>query len=244
MSGTAGRSDVPPHVSPGRAFLLGLRVMPTTPGAVLFATALGFGALARDLGFTGAQAGFLSVAMYALPAQVILVDTLARGGGVAAAAFAVTLSAVRLLPMTVAIVPLLRGSRGHPLLTVIAVHFVAVTAWIEGNRRLPDVPIPLRLHYFVGIGVGMAFATFCGTMVGYVAATSLPRLASAALLMMTPAYFALSLFQSAKERADGIAIALGLALGPLFYLVAPGFDLMLTGLVGGTVAYLAGRRVS
>jgi hypothetical protein len=31
-------------------------------------------------------------------------------------------------------------------------------------------------------------------------------------------------------------------LGPVFFLGAPGFDLLLTGLVGGTVAYLAGER--
>ena len=63
------------------------------PAAVLFSTALGFGALARDGGFTLTQAVFLAAtmnALNALPNQVILVDQLARNETLAAAALAVT----------------------------------------------------------------------------------------------------------------------------------------------------------
>ena len=101
---------------------------------VLFATALGFGALARDSGFTLGQTAFLSLTMFALPNQVVLIDQLARGATVAGAALAVTLTAVRLFPMVATIMPTLRGSRRRLVLEVLAAHFVAVTTWSPGRR--------------------------------------------------------------------------------------------------------------
>jgi hypothetical protein len=40
---------------------------------------------------------------------------------------------------------------------------------------------------------------------------------------------------------DMAAVAIGCGLSPILYLVLPGFDLLATGLVGGTLAYLVGR---
>ena len=86
---------------------------------VLFATALGFGALARDAGFSLGHAAFLSLTMFALPNQVVLIDQLARGATIASAALAVTLAAVRLFPMVAATMPTLRGSKRRPVLEVL-----------------------------------------------------------------------------------------------------------------------------
>ena len=46
---------------------------------MLFVTALGFGALARDGGFDLGHAAFLAAIMFALPNQVVLIDQLMRG---------------------------------------------------------------------------------------------------------------------------------------------------------------------
>jgi predicted branched-subunit amino acid permease len=221
--------------------LRGIRVMLSTPGVVLFATSIGFGALARDLGFSFAQAVFLSTVFYALPAQVVLVDQLARGAALAAAAFAVSLTAIRLLPMTVSLLPYIRDHRGIRPIHIFAVHFMAITVWIEGNRRLPSLPEHLRLPHFFGIGFAMFAATGLGTIAGHLLAARVPPLVSAALLFMTPIYFLLSLLSGANRRMDWLAIAVGLCLGPILFTILPGPDLMLTGLIGGTIAYLAGR---
>ena len=61
---------------------------------------------------------------------------------------------------------------------------------------------------------------------------------AAALLMLTPFYFLLSMLAAARERVDWLAVVAGLCLGPVFYVYAPGLDLLWTGLVGGTAAYL------
>jgi hypothetical protein len=42
---------------------------------------------------------------------------------------------------------------------------------------------------------------------------------------------------------DVLAVAIGCALAPVLYMAAPGFDLLATGLLGGTLAFLLrGRR--
>src|SRR5689334_12040086 len=103
-------APMPPPLSTSAAFARGLRLVVSVPAFVLFSTSIGFGALARDGGFDLAHAVFMSATMFALPNQVVLVDQLARGATLAGAALAVTLTAVRLMPMTVTLVPLLRGT--------------------------------------------------------------------------------------------------------------------------------------
>ena len=175
---------------------------------------------------------------------MILVDQIARGASIWAAGFAVTLTAIRLLPMTVNIVPLLRAEGSNRILQVLAVHFVAITSWVEGLRRLPHLPPPLRLAHFCGIGTGMIGQTLLGTTLGYVSAGSLPPIAAAALLMATPLYFLCSMLMTGRALADRLAIGLGCLIGPALFYLVPGLDLLLTGLVGGTIAWWVGRRQS
>jgi hypothetical protein len=98
VSGSAASAWVV-GASPASAFQHGLSVAIYIPDLVLFSKSIGFGALARDLGFTLGHAIFLSAAVYATPAQIVFIDQLSRRAALTAAAFAVTLTAVRLLPM-------------------------------------------------------------------------------------------------------------------------------------------------
>jgi predicted branched-subunit amino acid permease len=222
--------------------LRGFVVMVETPGAVLFASAMGFGALARDSGFDLGQAVFLTAIFYALPGQVLLVDQFARGTAIIAAAFAVSLTGIRLFPMTVTLIPLVRNERAPRWLNVVAAHFVAVTAWVEAHRRLSALPVELRLFHFLGLGSALACSTTLGTAVGHLLAGSVHVALAAAFLFMTPLYFLTSLVATSRTAADRLAVALGLGLGPPLFLVLPGFDLLAAGLIGGTLAHGFARR--
>ena len=238
----AGEPAAPPPVSPPRAFTYGLRAIVSVPAALLCSAGIGFGALARDGGLSIWHTTFITSTMFALPNQVVLVDQLARNETLIAAAFAVALAALRLLPMTVTVTPHLQSDRRRPLLRTLAVHFVAVSAWVESQRRLPALPPNVRLYGYLGLGIAFWCAMLSGTLAGYVLAGSVPPTLSATLLFLTPIYFLLSLLATSRTRMDFMAIGLGCLLAPPLYLLVPGFDLLATGLIGGTLAFLLRRR--
>lgn len=237
----AADAQGPPPRSPRAAWMAGIRVALSVPAAVLFATALGFGALARDGGFTFWHTMFITGTMFAMPNQVMLVDQLSRNETVAAAALAVALTAMRLLPMTVTLMPLLERPGRRLGLDLVAAHFVAITTWLEGNRHLPSKPGPERLPFFLGLGSTVVGSMAIGTAIGYLVAASLPPLITKALLFTTPVYFFLSLLATSRTRLDLFAIGAGGAMVPVMHMIVPGYDLLATGLVAGTAAFLFGR---
>lgn len=222
--------------------MLGARRAAGVPGMVLFASFVGFGAFARAAGLDLWQTVFMTITVFALPGQVVLVDQIDAGATLLAATIAVTITAVRLLPMTVAILPVLRGEHTPVWQQTLMSHFVAATVWIESMRRIPDIDRADRVPYYLGLAGVLWPLTTCATAVGHVIAGEVPTNISAALLLLTPFYFLFSLIAAIRERMDLAAVIGGLALGPLFYLYVPGLDLLWTGLVAGTAAWLIGRR--
>src|ERR1700727_1833589 len=94
---------------PLRAFALGMAaVRSTILSAVLFVTYIGIGALAHDTHFSLAWALLATLLVWAGPAQIILISTLASGASAVQSAIAVTVSAIRLFPMVVAVLPMMR----------------------------------------------------------------------------------------------------------------------------------------
>jgi predicted branched-subunit amino acid permease len=226
----------------GEAFRRGLLIAGQVPAMILAATGAGFGALAHDAGLSLGHSAFMSLVLYATPAQVVLVDQFARGASLLAGAFAICLTAIRLLPMMVSLMPYLRAPGVPRWQYLLASHYIAITGWTEAFRRLPALPERLRLPHFLGLGTALMLMLTLGTLVGYELAGSVPPLFTSALLFMTPLYFTMSLLLNTRDVTDGAALAAGVVLGPIFFLAVPGFDLLLTGLVGGTLAFLVGRR--
>jgi predicted branched-subunit amino acid permease len=232
---------LPDGATRATSFRYALRHALAVQSLVLYASALGYGAFARACGLSFGQAMALPLMLHAAPAQVVLADHAARGATLAAAALAVTLTAVRLMPMTVVLMPLLKGHGGPRWHELVAVHFVGVTQWLEGLRRLPQVPERLRLAYYLGIGCGISAGTLSASAAGYLLAASVPPTIAAALLFITPLSFLLSLIEAARSAVDRIAIVGGVVVGPLAFLAAPGLDLLLTGLLVGTAAFAIDR---
>ena len=212
------------------------------PAAVLCASSMGYGALARDSGLDLGLTLFINATFFALPAQVVLVDQIARGAALSGAAFAVALTAIRLLPMAVSLMPLIRNGDRLPKFGFLAVHFIAISVWVDGAVRLPKLPPEKRFAYFLGMGLGMMAATLTGSSIGYLLASSVPTIVSAALLFMSPTFFWLSQVGTARLPADWLAIAIGCVIGPVLFQIVPGLDLLLAGLSGGTIAFFVGKQ--
>jgi predicted branched-subunit amino acid permease len=232
--------------SPGsrrRAFWRGLRETPVIPAAILALSFVGFGALTRETGLSLLHMLFMSVFIFALPGQVVLVDEMARGASMLTAGLAVTATAMRLLPMTVALLPVIRDRAGPKWLEALASYFIAITVWVEAMRRAPQQPRRERAAYTLGIAALLLASSTTGGTVGFLLAASVPTTIAAALLLLTPMYFLFSMLAGARTRLDILPILAGLVLGPLLHLALPQFDLLLTGLIGGTASFLVVRRL-
>ena len=146
--------DSPTWQSPLRAFAWGIRsVVTTVLTLVLFATYLGIGALAHDSHFSLGWVLGSTILVWAGPAQIILISTLGSGATVVQAAIAVGVSAIRLFPMVVSVLPLLRKPETKRRHLVLAAHFFAVTLWVECFRLLPLVPRERRFAFTQAAGV-------------------------------------------------------------------------------------------
>lgn len=231
--------SVPSFAERRRWFLRGAAKVVSVPGLILCTAHVGFADLAQQAGLTMAQAVFMVGAIWALPGMVVLVGVLISGGGLLAAAVAVALSSVRLTPMVVALVPELRGSRTGRLTPYLLAHFIAVTSWVIAMATIREVPRELRTSYYFGLGSILVVVNMVVVAVVFAVAAALPPVAAAALFLLMPMYFLTSLWGSAREWAPHVAMVLGLVMGPLLHLLAPGFDLLGAGLIGGGLAFAA-----
>jgi predicted branched-subunit amino acid permease len=222
-----------------RWFFIGATKVASIPGLILCTAHIGFADLAQQAGMTMAHAVFMVLFIWALPGMVVLLGAVLSSAGLLAAAFAVTLSSVRLTPMVVALVPELRGTRTRKLTLYLLAHFVAVTSWVIAMETVRSVPRDLRTSYYFGLGSTLVMLNMVVVAVVYLVAAALPPVVAAGLFLLTPMYFLTSLWGSAREQASHIAMVLGLALGPVLHLFAPSFDLLGAGLIGGGLAYVA-----
>ncbi|MDI1267034.1 MAG: AzlC family ABC transporter permease [bacterium] len=224
--------------SPIRAFAWGMSsVASTVLTLVLFATYLGIGALAHDSHFSLGWVLGSTLLVWAGPAQIILISTLGSGATAIQAAIAVTVSAIRLFPMVVSVLPLVKkpdSKRRHLLLVT---HFIAVTLWVECYRLLPKVPRDSRIAFTHGLGCGLVIVCMAATTLGYGLAANLPPLFAAAILLLTPLAFLLSTARNCRQISDILALVLGLALYPLVSLLHTGVDVLISGMTAGTIAY-------
>jgi predicted branched-subunit amino acid permease len=222
-------------------YLRGVRAAISIPGLILASAFVGFAGLAKEAGLTLGQTVFMTGIVWALPGKVVLIGAILSGASLPAAAFAVGLSSVRLMPMVVALVPELKGERTPKWVLYVLSHFVAVTSWVIAMERLRGIPRAMRTTWYAGLGSSLVLGNMAVVAVVFLLADRLPPAVSAALFLLTPMYFLTSLWGSARERAGHVAMIFGLVLGPLFHLLAPQYDLLAAGLIGGVAAYAVHR---
>ena len=231
--------DSPQWHRPLRAFGYGLAAVRLTIfSAVLFVTYIGIGALAHDTHFSLAWALLSTLLVWAGPAQIILISTLASGASIIQSAIAVPVSAIRLFPMVISVLPMMRSPETKKRQLVLVAHLTAVTLWVECYRFLPHVPRERRIAFIHGLGSGLVLIGLIATTVGYVLAANLTQTFASAVLLLTPLSFLFSTARNSRELADVLALGLGLAFYPLASLLGSGFDILISGVAAGTIAFL------
>jgi predicted branched-subunit amino acid permease len=219
----------------------GMRAAFSLAGLVMACSFIGYGAFLHSIRFGLLPGLFTTLVIWALPGQVVFADLWMKQAGLLATALAVTLTAVRLLPMAVLVLSRarLQGVRRWPEFLV--AHFTAITMWVIATAGMETIRQERRIPWLLGLATVLVSGMMAMTAIGYFLAEALPPSLAATLVYFTPAFFLISLFGGAYWRFDYWAILLGAVLAPLAGAIAPRFDLLIAGVVGGTAAFLLAR---
>lgn len=239
---TNSTDHTPRQYGSERAALFGgARDIIGAPTLVLAATFMGFGSLVRVSDWPIWLGLLNSLTGWAIPAQIVLVEMSSTGAPLAAIAIAVWLTNMRLLPMTLSLMPMMMTPGIPKWRYYAAAHVVAVTGWVQAMRECPLLPQNERLAYFSGFAGSLFLMSMVATVLGYWLAGSVPLTFSLGLVFMNPIYFMLIFAADTRGRSRLFALGLGAICGPLFHLISPTWGLMFTGLIAGTVAFGADR---
>jgi|JI10StandDraft_1071094.scaffolds.fasta_scaffold163720_4 predicted branched-subunit amino acid permease len=227
--------------SPSGAGRAGAWAAVGAPALVLGASYVGFGAFVHQSGLTFFQAVASTTTGWALPGQIALIEIFAAGGSLLAAAIAVGLANARLMPMVVTLLPILREGETAPnprLVHYLSAHFIALTGWAISMQRCPDMTPGQRLPYFLGFTLVIWCATLFCTALGFFLVGVLPPTVTLGLVILNPLYFMLLFTIDIVRRDRRWALLIGVVLGPLLHMITPEWGLLITGLGGGTLAFL------
>lgn len=222
---------------------MGMKGIFSPPALILSVSFLGFAGLARDAGLTWIEASFMTFMVWALPAKIILVGAITAGVSLPAAALAVGLSSLRLMPMVVALMPELRAPRTKTRTLLFLSHFVAITGWVFAMERMHDIPRERRALFFGSFAITLTLVNTVIVALVFNLMGQLPALATGALGFLTPVYFLTSLFGTARDLAGRLALFAGMLFLPPAHWLSPEFDLLIAGIGGGVIAFVAGRTI-
>jgi predicted branched-subunit amino acid permease len=229
-------------MTPRAAWHAGCREAFATPAWVLGVGFIGFGSLAQSQGFGMLHAALSTVAIWALPGQLILVEMHTLGAPFVVTLLAVVFSSSRFLPMAVTLMPHLRVPGVPTWRYYAASQVLAMTSWAAAMRHLPDQARTARLPFFVGFAVTIWMVSLVCTIAGYLLAGTLPAPLRLAFIFANPLYFILILTADLRGRLVVLALACGAVAGPLLHLVVPAWSVIGGGIVGGTAAFFLVRK--
>jgi predicted branched-subunit amino acid permease len=210
------------------------------PAFILFFTMMGFGSLARGAGFSAEMAVIASMLIWGLPGQLAMVELTATGQGIIAIVFACSLANARFLPMVVSFVPAMsrgRSSLGGMLLDA---QLLSINSWAVCLREFPHIEPEFRHRYYVTFASSILTAAVIGTLLGYHGAVLLPTVLVLGLIFVSPLFFALVL-AAVPGRAEQLSMILGCVTIPIAHYLFPAVDLLITGVVGGSIGFAAGK---
>ena len=225
--------------SPGAARTGGARDAFGMPGLGLAAGFIGYGAIAREAGWGAGLTVFSTLAIWATPAQVLMAELYATGTSIALIVIGVAIVNMRFLPMSAALAPALHAGPEPRWRLYAASYYVAILSWAFAMRRCPSLPPAQRLPYFEGFILTVMAFGLPASWAGFVLAGVMPHWVTLGLVALPPVFFILVFVDGAKLRIDRAALLAGAAVGPAAYLATPQWSVIVTGLVGGTAAFLA-----
>ncbi|MEJ2176422.1 MAG: AzlC family ABC transporter permease [Gammaproteobacteria bacterium] len=174
--------------------------------------------------------------MWGLPGQEALSEMHAAGVSALFVILAVSLANARFLPMAVSFIPLMRDGVKRFGWMFALVQLLSINSWAAGLRSFPDIAINLRARYYVLFALICMSAGLIGTAIGYYGIGVMNRAAALGLIFLNPLFFAV-LLAGSQARPAIAAMLIGIPLGPILHMLSPDWGLLVTGLLGGTLAF-------
>lgn len=213
------------------------------PSITLLASMTGFGSLVHESDLPFAMAIAATVGIWGLPGQLTLVEMHVAGLSAFFVILGVALANARFLPMVVSFMPLMNEAGSKSRWDFALVQMLSINSWAAGLKRFPEIEKRFRRRYYIIFAVICMSAGTLGTVIGYFGVGLMPRPIALGLIFMNPLFFAV-LLAGVQSRPSMIALVVGAPLGVMFHLVVPDLDLLLTGVVGGTLAFLLNNRLN
>jgi predicted branched-subunit amino acid permease len=212
------------------------------PGLGTFAAMTGFGSLAGDAGTPLWAAVALTIGVWSMPGQVAFVDLYSSGASLLVVLLIVTVANIRMFPLTIATIPLLREGRGIKASHFMMAQLNSVTSYV----RLADVAdresdVRARIGFFTAFTIGTFVVGTIGTILGFTLAENLPAAGVQALIFLTPLYLLLLTARSPKAQVQ-LAVVAGCVLVPAFHVWIGALGIVVGGVVAGTIAFVATSR--
>ena len=218
---------------PARAGVIDALGLPTV---VLTGGMLGFGTLCQSSGLDLFSALLATLAIWALPGQILLVDMYAAEASLWSIVIAVSVSGVRFLPMTVAVMPRMRAGLPHPALQLVVAQILSANSFLyvlASANRFDDHGRVVYYSAFASVCLSVAAAA---TVAGHIAASALPAAVALGFLFVNM-MFLTCMLAGLREGALLASVALGLIGGPIFHHLSPDHGLIIAGALAGSLGY-------
>jgi predicted branched-subunit amino acid permease len=144
--------------------------------------------------------------------------------------------------MAMSLMPVIRHPRYSRGSVYLAAQVIAMTGWAWAMRSCLDMPQEKRFPYFFGFAAACWIIGVVATAAGYLMAGGFPEPLRLGFVFLAPVYFFVILIGDARTALAALALACGALAGPLVHLLSPQWSVLLSGLLGGTLAYAIHKR--
>ncbi len=212
-----------------------------------FASGLSFFGLsifAQNLGVHLHEIILMTIIVWALPAQMLGLTLYAKDVPTFLLILATSMTSIRMLFMTIDILPRLRLRCAHRITDYVIGYFMSITTWLEYQRLEPTIrKRSQRSGFFLGLGIGQMFYMVCVCAIAYTFSHHIPQTMLITLTFVPATFFYVALFSRAQIHADYWAIGLPSVLLPLLHFVYPQLDILLSAIISGSLVWYCDYRI-
>ena len=232
-------------LSRGQVLRRGIGDAVNIPGFALGSTMMGFSVIAKEAGLNFWMVLATTASVWGLPGQVAFAGLYATGASLLLIFVAVALANMRMMLMVISGADILRlRDLNLPLWRrVLVMHFLAITSWTQISYMQERYSSDQLLTYYTGFSLTIFAFGMTGTTIGFFFDDLIPPEILRIVIFVTPIYILL-LIINARQTVNRIALVIGASLCPLFYLWIGNWSVLVSGLVGGTLAILIYHRLS